>query len=228
MRYIAEHLNRARYIYRSEGAISLLKRLFSYLFSYIFSYEEYYVLHHFVGELNEAEFPPEDNDLTFKLITSNKMADDWAKRTGFDFRDQVLHARQRLDAGAVAFCVFIQNQLAHNGWVGLNQKSKNSIDPQPFRVNFSEHQGCVGGAETAPKFRNKGIMAYNWVHINNYMKEQGITMLTSIVATDNIAVYKAHTGFPSVKISAEARHIKFLWWQYWKETPLPEDFKLFG
>jgi len=223
MRYIAEHLNRARYILRNEGTISLLRRIFSYLSSRIFFYEEYYVRQHFVGELNEADFLPKVKGFTFKLITSNEMADDWAKRTDVDFREQILHARQRLDAGAVAFCIFIQNHLANINWLGLDQKSKNSINPQPYQVNFSEHQGCTGAAETAPRYRGKGLMAYNCFQRNNYMKQQGITMLIGIDATDNIAIYKVQSRFPT-KICARARYIKFLWWQYWKETPLPEGF----
>jgi hypothetical protein len=225
MRYIAEHLNRARYILSNEGAISLLRRIFSYLSSYIFFYEEYYVRQFFVGELNEADFLPKVKGFTLKLITSNEIADDWAKRIGFDFRDQILHARQRLDAGAVAFCIFIQNYLAHVSWVGLNQKSKNSINQQPYQVNFSEHQGCTGRGETVPKYRGKGLNSYAWFQVNNYMKQQGITTFIGIATTDNVAAYKGQPGFPS-KICAKARYIKFLWWRYWKETPLPEGFKL--
>jgi hypothetical protein len=224
MRYITEYLNRARYILRNEGTISLLRRTFSYLSSYIFLCDEYYVVQYFVGELNEADFLPRVEDFTFKLITSNEMADDWAKRIGFDFRGQALHARRRLDAEAVAFCTVVQNHLAHIGWVGLSQKAKDSINPQPYQVNFAEHQGCIGGAETASRYRNNGLMSYNWVHVNNYMKQQGITMLLSIEPTDNVAVCKVQSKFPS-RICAKARYIKFLWWQYWRETPLPEGFK---
>lgn len=224
MRYITEYLNRARYILRNEGSISLLRRTFLYLSSLIFRYKEYYVRQHFVGELNEADFLPKVKDFTFKLITSNEMANDWAKQTGFDFRNQIHYARQRLDVGAVAFCIFIQNRLASIHWVGLNQKAKNSINPKPIQVNFSEHQGYTGGGETVPKHRGKGLMSYAWFHRNNYMKQQGITMLIGADATDNIAIYKVQTKFP-FKISAKARYIKFLWWQWWKETPLPEDFK---
>lgn len=226
MRYIIESLTRARYIYRNEGAISLLRRLFTYIFSQIFCWEEYYIRQNFVAELNEADFMPKVKDFTFNLITSNEMADDWAKRIGFDFRCQALHARRRLDAGAVAFCIFIQNHLAHIGWVGLNQKAKDSINPQPYQVNFAENHGCIGGAETASKYRNKGLMAYNWVYVNNYMKQQGITMLIDIALVTNVVVHKVQSKFPS-RISAKARHIKFLWWRYWKETPLPEDFEPF-
>jgi hypothetical protein len=225
MRYIVESLARARYIYRSEGAISLLKRLFTYIFSQIFSWEEYYVRQNFPAELNEADFLPKVKELTFKIITSNEMADDWAKQIGFDFRCQALHSRRRLDAGAVAFCTVVQNHLAHIGWVGLSQKAKDSINPQPYQVNFAERQGCIGGAETASKYRNKGLMAYNWVQVNNYMKQQGITMLISIALATNVVVHKVQSKSPS-RIYAKARYIKFLWWQYWKETPLPQDFKL--
>jgi hypothetical protein len=219
MRYIAEYLNRGQYILRNEGAISLLRRIFSYLSSYIFCYKEYYIRQHFVGDLNEADFLPKVKGFTFKLITSNEIADDWAKRTGFDFREQILHARQRLDAGAVAFCIFIQNYLAHILWLGLNQKSKNSINSEPYQVNFSEHQGCIGGAETVPEYRGTGLMAYACFHRNNYMKQQGIAMLISINATDNVAICKVESRFPS-KICAKARYINFLWWRYWKETPI--------
>jgi hypothetical protein len=230
MRCIAEYLNRARYILRNEGIISLLRRIFLYLSSHIFCYKEYYVGQYFTRELNEADFLPKVRDFTFKLITSNEMADDWAKQTGFDFREHILHARQRLDAGAIAFCIFIQNELAHIGWVGLNQKAKDSINSQPFQVNFAQHQGFSGGGGTVPKYRGKGLHSYVWFHQNNYMKQQGITILMGISATDNVAINKLQnklqSRFPS-KICAKARYIKFLWWRYWKETTLPEGFELF-
>jgi hypothetical protein len=221
MRYITEYLNRAWYILRNEGVISLLRKTFS---SYIFCCKEYHIRQHFAGELNEADFLPRVKDFTYKLITNNEMADDWAKQIGSDFRKQILHARQRLDAGAVAFCIFIQNRLASINWVGLNQEAKNIINPLPFKVNFAQRQGCTSGAETVPKYRGKGLMAYLWFHRNNYMKQQGIPVLIGTDATDNIAIYKIQSRFPT-KIYAKARYIQFLWWQYWKETPLPEGFK---
>jgi hypothetical protein len=224
MRGIREYWNRARYILRSEGAIPLLKRLFTYLAFQIFCRQEFYVRHHFVGELNEADFLPRIKDFSFKLITSNEMADELAEQVGFDFREQVLHARRRLDAGAVAFCIFIQNQLAHISWLGLSQEAKRAINPQPYRVDFAWHQGCVGRAETYPPYKGLRLMAYACFKRNEYMKEHGITTAIGIDETDNIAIYKAQSGIPT-KIHTKARYMKFLWWQYWKETPLPEDFK---
>jgi hypothetical protein len=222
MRCIREYWNRARYILRNEGVIPLLGRILLYISSNIFSYKEYYVCQDFVGELNEADFLPKVKDFTFKLITNNEVADDWAKQTGSDFRKQIRNARQRLDTGAVAFCIFVQNELASSIWLGFNQKAKNLINPQPYRVDFAAHQGFSGGGETVPKYRGKGLSSYLWFQRNNYMKQHGIIMLTGLAATDD--PFKLQSKFPT-KIHLKARHIKFLWWQYWKETPLPKDFK---
>jgi hypothetical protein len=218
MRYIAEHLNRARYILENEGAISLLRRTFSYLASHIFFYDEYYLLRLSTGELNEADFLPRTEDFTFKLINSNEVADDWAKQTGFDFREQILHARRHLDAGAIAFCTFVPNCLASIIWAGFNQKAKDSLQQEPYNVNFSERQGCMAGGETAPQYRGERLNAYAWFRMIQYMKEQDITMLIGLVGTDKL--FKLHTKFP-MKIYAKARYVKFLRWQYWKETPPP-------
>jgi hypothetical protein len=119
MRCIREYWNRGRYILRSQGVIPLLGRILLYISSNIFFYKDYYVCQDFAGELNEADFLPKVKDFTFKLITSNEMADDWAKQTGSDFRKQIRNARQQLDAGAIAFCVFVQNELASIFWTGF-------------------------------------------------------------------------------------------------------------
>jgi hypothetical protein len=221
---VREYWNRGQYILRSEGAIPLLKRLFSFLFSQIFCRGEFYVRHHFVGELNEADFRPRVKDFTFKTITSNEMANELAKEVGFDFRKRILRARRRLDAGAFAFCIFTQNQLAHISWIGFSQEAQRTINSQPYQVNYAQRQGCLGAAETDPRYRGLGLMAYACFRRHQYMKEHGITTAIGIDETDNIAIYKIHSRLPS-KIYSKARYIKFLWWQYWKETPLPQDFK---
>lgn len=223
MHCIRDYLDRARYILRSEGAVTLLKRLLKYICSLIFTREIYYVRRNFIADLNETDFLPKTEDFCYRMITSNKEADDWAKQIGFDFREQILHARRRLDAGAIASCTFTQNNLAHIGWIGLDHKSKNSFNPQPYKVNFSEREGCIGGAETAREYRNKGFMAYNWMQLNKHMKQQGICVLIDIAAPENIAVHKVQFKFPST-ICAKACYIKLLLWRYWKEVPLPEDF----
>jgi len=219
--YIHDYLNRARYLLTNEGITSLFKKVFS---SYIFCNRELYIHQHFASELDESDFLPDLKEYTFKLFTSNEMADDWARKTGIDFRKQILHGRQRLDAGAVAFCIFMHGQLVCIDWVALTQEAKNIINPLPFKVKFSEGQACSSGAETVPRYRGKGLLIYNWFQRNNYMRQKGLTVLIGTVVADNIPVLKAHTKF-STNLYARAHHIRFLWWQYWKETPLPEGFK---
>jgi hypothetical protein len=224
MRCIREYWNRARYILQSEGAIPLLKRLFAYLSSQIFCRGEFYVRYHFVGELDEADFLPRVKDFSFKLTTSNEAADELAEQVGFDFREQIPRARRRLDAGAVAFCIFMQNRLVHISWIGFSQEEQRTMNSQPYKVNFSQNQACLGAAETDPRYRGLGLMAYACFQRHQYMKEHGITTAIGIDETDNIAIYKIHSRLPS-KIYTKARYMKLLWWQYWKETPFLEDFK---
>jgi hypothetical protein len=221
---MTQYINRANYLIRNEGSMSLLKRALSYVFHYIYFHEEYYVQELFPSDLNELEFLPAVENFTFKVMENNQDADDFAKKNGFDFREQILGARQRLAAGAVAFCIFINNQLVSVLWVGFNQKAKNSFNPQPYRVNFADQNGSTGGGETVPKYRGKGLMAYACFHRNNYMRLHGINKMTGIYVTNNITMHKVQSKFSS-KLSAKASFTKFFIWQSWKETPLPENFE---
>lgn len=218
---IKDYLNRARYLLKNEGAGTFFSKIIT---SYIFINKEYYLRQHFAGDLKEADFLPARKDFTFKLITDNKTADEWAKQTGCDFRNQILHARQRLNAGAIAFCIFVGKELACVNWLALTPKAKHIINPLPFKVDFDARQACASGAETVPKFRGEGLMAYSWFQRNEYMKRQGIEMLIGTDAVDNKAILTLQTHFPS-RIVARARYIHFLFWRYWKEKPVPEGFQ---
>jgi hypothetical protein len=219
MRYITDYLNRAWYIFKNEGVFSLFSKIFT---SYLFSCREYYLRQHFSTNLDKTVFLPRVRDVEFEVITSNKTADERARRTGFDFRNQVLHGRQRLDAGAIAFCIFIHNRLASITWLAPNQRAKNIINPLPFKVDFAARQQCSSGAETVTEYRGMGLMKYLWFQRNNYMIQHNIKMLIGTDATSNKAILKVQSAFPS-RISARARYIRFLWWQYWKETPCKEE-----
>jgi hypothetical protein len=223
MNYISERINRARYIVKDEGYNSFIKRAISYLSLHLFFNEEYYVREHYCGDLDESDYLPRISGYTIEIVSTNDEADRLAQKLGADFREQVLNARRRLDAGAVAFCIFIGKDLANIHWQGFSSKAKSSINPQPYFVDFKNHEGCTGGAETPMKFRKMGLMAYSCYHRNNYMKVRGIKMLIGIDATDNIAIYKVQSKFPS-RLRARARYIKILWWKSWKEKPLPDDF----
>ena len=62
-------------------------------------------------ERTEAYVLPEIQNFTFKVVSTKQQADE-LEAEGLEFRSQAANANDRLDKGAVAFCVFIERDLA--------------------------------------------------------------------------------------------------------------------
>ncbi len=184
-----------------------------------FRYENYYLYEHTFKERNEADFLPRTQDFTFKIVSSNQQADELAA-AGLEFRSNFANARRGLDKGAIAFCVFIGQELAHIGWAALSEEARKLFESLPYYgVNFSNKQACTGGTWTNPKYRGKGLMTYGYLKRFQFLKEKGIKSSRNAVEAGNIASQKVHAKF-GPKIYAKARYLKILWWKYWKETPI--------
>ena len=139
-----------------------------------------------------------------------------------DIRQLYPNAWRSLDSGAIAFCVFTNNEVAHIGWVGTTEKAKQSIDNLPYHVDFANGEACTDGTRTAPKHGRLGLMVYGYFKRMEFLGEKGHVLLRCAVATDNIASQRAHARF-NPKIRAKARLLKVLWWQSWRETALDKD-----
>ena len=138
---------------------------------------------------------------------------------GFDdFRSDIISARQGLDKGAIAFCVFVERELAHIGWVAMNEEAQYTFDPLPFKVDFSNREACTGGAWTNPKYRGRGLMSYTFLKRIQFLRERGILILRCSVNKKNIAPQKLHARL-GANMYAEASYLKVLRWQLWKERP---------
>lgn len=215
-------LRRAKYIFQTEGLIPLVRRGLAFLVGHFFRYENFYLyeytLEDTLKERNEADFLPRIQDFTFKIVATNQQADELAA-AGLDFRPNIIKARRGLEEGAVAFCSFIDGELAHIGWVAMNAEGKKTFDSLPYQVNFSDKQGCTGGTWTNPKYRGKGLMVYGYFKRFQFLKEKGMKSSRNAVAVGNIASQKAHAKF-GPKIYARAHYLKILWWKSWKETPI--------
>lgn len=161
---------------------------------------------------------PRLQNLTVHIVSTNQQADELAAR-GFDCRSYSIHARTRLDKGAIAVCVFVKQELAGVVWVALTEESKKSVDSHPYHVDFANKEACTGGTETIPKYRQKGLMKYGYYKVFQFLGEQGIMTSRNSVRTSNIASQRAHAKF-DYRIYARARYLRILWWQFWKETPL--------
>lgn len=215
---LTELFTRAKYIFQTEGLTPLLRRGFTFLAGYFFQYGTLYLYEFTVKERNEADFLPRIRDFTFKVVTTNQQADELAA-DGLEFRSHVINARQRLDKGAIAFCVFIDGELASIGWVAMTEEAKKSLTRLPIQVGFSSNEAYTGGAETNPKYRGMGLAPYVVFKRLQFLKERGRVAVRAVVATNNIASQRLHARLGS-KRYAEARYLKLLWWKSWREKPL--------
>ena len=212
-------LKRAKDILKTEGLKPLLTRGFDFVKVWFFEYGDYYLYEYTLKERNEADFLPQIQDFTFKIISSNDEADKLAEAIGSDFRRRFVKARSMLDRGAITFCFFVKGEIAHIGWIALSEEAHKAVDNLPYRVDFLNHEACTGGVETIPRYRGEGLMAYGHFKRFEFLRGKGIIVSRNAVAKSNIASQKANAKF-GARVYAEARHLRLLWWHFWKENPL--------
>jgi len=161
---------------------------------------------------------PKIDGFTLKIVSTNEEADELEKE-GLEFRSQVRSARQNLDKGAIAFCLFVGQELAHRRWIAISNEVKDTIGEPPYRIDFSNNEFSNGGTWTNPKYRGMGLSTYADFHMYQFMKERGKTIHRATIARGNTAAQKAYGKF-TPKMCAEARYLRILWWKSWKEKPL--------
>jgi ribosomal protein S18 acetylase RimI-like enzyme len=211
-------LTRAREIFQTEGLLALLRRGFIFLAGSFFHYGNYYLYEYSVKERNATDFVPEVRHFTFKIVVSNQQADELAANF-LGLRSHVFNARQRLNKGAIAFCVLIGSELAHVGWVAVTEEAKKSLTRLPLRVGFSRNEAYTGPIFTNPKYRRMGLMVYDYYKKLEFLRDRGRVTVRAVVAENNMAVQQFYANF-GAKRYAKARYFKILWWNSWKETPL--------
>jgi GNAT superfamily N-acetyltransferase len=211
-------LRRAADILRTEGLWFLVTRSIHYIWRYFFSYSNYYLHEQSIRQREEIKYLPKIDSYTFRIVRSNEEADRLAADIGYDFRRLFIRARNSLKKGAIAFCVFVDSEVAHIGWAAMNAEAKRTFDSAPYYVGFSDGEACAGGAFTIPKYRSMGLMSYVCYKRFEYLRDRGITLSRNAVSVDNTASQKVLAKFNPI-IYAKARYIRILWYKYWKEIP---------
>jgi len=210
-------LRRSIDILRTEGLGPLFRRCIDFISPWFFKREDYYIYEHEILKTGkEADFLPKLTDFTFKIISSNREADELASLVGFDFRKHFVKTREMLNQGAIAFCVFVGNELVHIGWVAMDEKAKKAVDAVPYKVSFSKGQACTGRTWTLPQYRGKGLMAYSYFKRFQFLRDKGFTTSRNAVSKSNIASQKAHAKF-GPKVVAEARLMELLSLRFYSE-----------
>jgi hypothetical protein len=200
--------------------MSLLRQGFAFLAGSLFRYETYYLYESRLQEIDEtkeADVMPGIPDFTSKIVFTNQEADELVV-DGYEFRYSDGIHRERLDKGAIAVCVFVGRELAHIGWVAMNEEAMRSIITLPYRVDFSSSKVFLGGVWTHPEYRGRGLHTYGLFKRREFIQERGAIIGRGIIDTSNVASQKGITRL-SHEIYGKARYLKILWWKSWKETP---------
>jgi hypothetical protein len=212
---------RVKYIVKHQGLIALFRLGFTLWAEHLFHYGTYYLYEHTIEDREESNFAPKIKDFTFQIVSSIEYADKLA-REGYDIYLTSINARQRLAKGAIAFCILVGADIAHIGWLAMNEEAKEIIEPFPYFVDFQNREAWTGGTLTLPKYEGNGLMTYGYYKRFQFLHEKGILKSRNAVGVKNIASQRVHSRFHPRKY-ARALHVKILWWELWKETPLKPD-----
>lgn len=209
-------------IVKYEGINSLISRALTSINRRLFLVEKYYLecidLTVFPGE-EERDFLPRVNNYCVRIISTNKEADD-VLAEGFTFGAYELTLRKTLDIGALSFCIFMGRELAHIHSLAYTQKSKDVIEPRPFHVDFNNGDIVGGRSITIPKYRRLRLRTYSGYLLRKYYKEKGYSRSMGTLGIKNYPALANSARNPYEKIVAVYRHIKILWFTYFKETKI--------
>jgi len=209
---------RGKYILQHEGWLSFLKQGFSFVRNFFFSYGDYYIYERELSGPSETEFTPKIPDCTLKVVSTAEELDKLIVE-GYDFK--MMNFKPTLRKGALAFCVFVGQELAHVTWVAPNKETKRQIDHLPFKVNFEAGEVCSGASFTDPAHRGKGLFSCVYSYIFPHLAKEGIVKDKFTIEVSNIASQKTLAKFNPTS-TGRGRYLRILWWQSWRETPIKE------
>ena len=224
MNRLAEVYHRAAQVRRTEGFRALLVKATAFVGYCFLQHRSYYLYAERTADLpplNEADFMPKTDAFIPKVVSSNAEADE-LEAQGFEFRSQIPKAREVLDNGAIALCIFVGKELANIGWLATTQAAKDSFGEPPYKVDFANKEAVGSGAWTNPKYRRLGLRVYNRFMFLSVVIEQGIEVRRAALPTNNIPIIKSRASFYHEPY-ATGRYLRILWWKSWKERPLPSD-----
>jgi len=212
-------IDRARNILKTEGLGSLLGKGFRFVVRPIFRYETRYLYECILEDmrdLNESDFKPKIDNLTFKIVSTNQEIDR-LEAEGFELRATSYpwdypEPRKLLDRGFLISCTFVGRELASICALAMTKQAMDT----PQKVDFSDNEVYGGTVWTNPKYRRMGFYKHSTVKRHQFAFSQGKTILRYKVLKSNIA---NQTPTFSRKYG-EARCLKIMWWTFWREKHL--------
>ncbi|MGD1119760.1 MAG: hypothetical protein ABR886_09765 [Dehalococcoidales bacterium] len=190
------------------------------LLAFLLVYENFscYVFNSTLIIRNENDFTPAINEFTLKIISTKQQLSELVDN-GFDLLPHLDKTRHRLGKGAIACLLFVGKELASMEWVAMRAEAKAAIDIYPCKVDFLNKEAYAGGVWTKSKYRGKGLHIYTYYKIYDFLRENGVRTVKSIVEVNNSAAIKSHERFaPEEKIVAKAHYLRVMGLHFWRET----------
>lgn len=213
---------RARQVRETEGWIALLTQASRSAGRCVFHYGRYYlyrgIMEDTVNAMNEVDLLPDVAGLTAVMVASNQQADELAA-DGLDLRSCVIGARERLGRGTVAACIFVGGELAHVSWAALTEQGREGLKEPPYRLGFANNEVCIADAWTHPQYRRRGLALYAGYKLRQFLWGRGRVIERCAVERGNAAIQGLYARL-GPGVVAEARYLKVLWWQSWREWPV--------
>lgn len=207
-------LEQAKYILREKGLIPLIKQMFLFLTRFFFSYRTYYIYENKLSGADELKVAPKIQDFTLDIISNPKQFNQLVS-AGFDRSSYpgTENIEERLNQGAILFCLFVRQDLAHKSWVTTESKAR--IDPVAPRLDYLE-QAYIGDCVTKFTYRGLGLYPYVLSQICKFLRETEKKRVLITTLKGDISSIKGITraGF---ELCGEGKIIKIFRWEFWGE-----------
>lgn len=213
----------ARKIRQEDGPIELLKSGFLFAIRPLYERNSFYLTENPLDltkiQSNLAKHKPriKDEELSFKVISSNQEADD-LEAEGYKFRiNPKTPYRRYFNNGLIAFCTFVGQELGAICWIILSQQTQRKCNSPPIKIDYSNHEALPRGAWSNPKYRGLGIFIYTADNRGLYLAQKGVRKLRSADNIRNKVAFSLSHAMGDTQYG-KAVSLRILGWRSWKET----------
>jgi GNAT superfamily N-acetyltransferase len=166
---IGQLMIRAKWISHEKSLLILFKKLLLALRYYLFSYSSFDI---YESVLDPPHMTCKVDNLTIRVITRPEEIAPLESDQLIAESINISRDKEVLCMGAILFCAFVGNELAHVTQVFIGRRA-HEIYPLSFTMQYGHTVGLAGF--TAPKYRRKGLYVYTRSNALQYLKENGFS-----------------------------------------------------
>lgn len=200
---------------RQRGPLALIVAVFR---RFVVDHREFYLFERYHDSWSDESFKPRLDQFEELFVADHELADRLAQ-SHEDFRSRSHGARNALEAGAIAFCVYVGRDVAHVAWLATTQRARKTLDGLGFEVPFHSGVAWTGAAWTAPSYRGRGLLNYGSYRRFEYLLRQGFTASRGAVEKHNYASQRTNMHF-APRVYAVGIYWRVLGRRLWSERAL--------